>query len=89
LDWDLEGIWRIHVGRIDDVLYCVAYIVCQDCKAKGFEQKFCCMDCFKRYWYHIKLLACGPRDDFYIDLSKNWKTWMQTVEWRQLISELE
>lgn len=89
LEWDLEGIWRIHVGRINDVLYCVAYIVCQDCKDRNFEEKFSCFDCFKRKWYHIKLISCGCRDEFYIDLSKNWRTWMQTVEWKKLIDELE
>jgi hypothetical protein len=89
LEWDLEGIWRIHVGRINNILYCVAYLSCQDCKSRGYEAKFACLDCYKRYWYHIKLIACGRRDEFYIDLSKNWRTWMQTVEWKNLSAELE
>lgn len=89
LDWDLDGIWRIHVGKVNNILYCVAYVVCQDCKERNFEEKFNCLDCFKRHWYDIKLLSCGRRDEFYVDLSKNWMTWMQTVEWKQLSYEQE
>ena len=89
LEWDLDGIWRIHVGRINNILYCVAYVVCEDCMKRGFREKFNCLDHHKRHWYDIKLLSCGRRDEFYKDLSKNWVTWMQTVEWKNLSYEQE
>jgi len=89
LGWDLEGIRRIHVGRIQGILYCVAYVICEECKDNNLEEKFSCLDCFKRSWYHIKLISCGRRDDFYINLKKNWQTWMQTVDLEKLFSELE
>lgn len=86
---DLDGILRIHVGRINNILYCIAYVVCEDCKKRGFEEKFNCYDCYKRHWYHIKLLSCGLRDGFYDELSKNWATWMQTVEWKNISTSQE
>ena len=89
LEWDLDGIWRIHVGKINNILYCVAYVVCEDCQNRHFQEKFNCLDCHKRHWYDIKLLSCGRRDEFYVDLSKNWITWMQTVEWTNLSHEQE
>jgi len=73
----LEGIRRIHIGP----KYCVAYIVCEECKRDSLESKFGCLDCYKRKWYHIKLIACGPRDGFYENLTKHWQTWLQTVAW--------
>jgi hypothetical protein len=89
LGWDLEGIRRIHVGPIIGVLYCVAYITCEECKNKRLETKFACLDCFKRKWYHIKLISCGPRDEFYTNLRKNWQSWMRTVEWEKSIQGRE
>jgi hypothetical protein len=79
LEDELEGLWRIHVGRIDNILYCVAYVVCEDCKDRGFEKRFGCLDCFKHHSFHIKLVSCGSRDDFYQDLGRNWQSWILTA----------
>lgn len=81
----LKGIRRIHVGPN----YCVAYIICEECKDNSFETKFTCLDCHKRHWYHIKLISCGPRDGFYINLEKNWQTWVQTINWNDFTQEQE
>jgi hypothetical protein len=83
---EFEGVWRIHVGRIDNILYCVAYIVCEDCQGRGLEEKIGCLDCYKYSWFHIKLVLCGRRDEFYIDLQKCWQTWTTTAK---LIDEQE
>lgn len=80
---ELEGIRRIHVGPN----YCVAYIVCDECRKRGYESKILCLDCHERQWYHIKLVSCGPREDFYKNLQKNWRTWMGTVSWQRFIQE--
>lgn len=85
LGWELEGMRRIHVGPN----YCVAYIVCEECRNNRLEAKFECLDCYKRKWYHVKLISCGPRDDFYQNLKKNWETWMRTVNWESSIQEQE
>jgi len=85
LDWELKGIRRIHVGP----KYCVAYIVCEECKNESYEAKFGCFDCYKRHWYHIKLISCGPREGFYKNLKKNWESWMKTVAWEKLIQQWE
>lgn len=82
---ELEGIRRVHVGPD----YCVAYIVCQECKDTHLMTKFACLDCYKCKWYHVKLIACGPREEFYKDLRKNWQAWMRTVNWQRFIQEQE
>jgi len=85
LGWELEGMRRVHVGP----KYCVAYIICEECRNKGHETKFGCWDCFKRSWYHIKLISCGPREGFYENLRKNWEAWMRTVAWEKFIQKRE
>jgi len=76
---DLEGVWRIHVGRINNILYCVAYVGCEDCKERNLETKIGCLECYKYFWYHVKLVLCGRRDEFYQDLRKCWQSWTTTA----------
>ena len=76
---ELEGLWRIHVGRINNILYVVAYLVCQDCSDREFKEKFGCLDCFRHSSFHIKLVSCGIRDGFYDELVKNWQSWVITA----------
>lgn len=76
---DFLGVWRIHVGRIDHVLYCVAYVVCEDCQERKLENQIGCLDCHKYSWYHVKLVLCGRRDEFYKDLESCWQSWILTA----------
>jgi hypothetical protein len=76
---DLEGVWRIHVGRINNILYCVAYVGCEDCQERNLETKIGCLECYKYYWYHVKLVLCGRRDEFYEDLKSCWQSWIITA----------
>lgn len=76
---ELEGMWRIWV----DSEYRIAYIICDHCRKEGFQDKFVCLDCFKRHWYHIKLVYCGPRKGFYENLERVWRQWMRTVRWER------
>ena len=76
---DLEGVWRIHVGRINNILYCVAYVGCEDCERRKLGTKIGCLDCYKYYWFHVKLVLCGRRDEFYHDLRSCWQSWILTA----------
>jgi hypothetical protein len=76
---DLLGVWRIHVGRIDHILYCVAYVGCEDCDKRELANTIGCLDCYKYHWYHVKLVLCGRRDEFYQDLKSCWQSWIITA----------
>jgi hypothetical protein len=79
LEDELDGFWRIHVGRINNILYVAVYLVCEDCIGRDFGEKFDCLDCFRHAAFHIKLVSCGYRDDFYGNLKKNWQSWSLTA----------
>jgi mRNA-degrading endonuclease RelE of RelBE toxin-antitoxin system len=76
---EFEGVWRIHVGRINNILYCVAYVGCEDCENRNLGNKIGCLDCYKYFWFHVKLVLCGRRDEFYYDLRSCWQSWILTA----------